>query len=71
VQTHPHLDRPRAERLLTLRRRGKRVVRIGEGVQEGVSLCIDLNAAVGGEGASQETAVLAERFDITLFAEIP
>ncbi len=61
VQADPHVDRPGGERLLTLGRCGERLDGIGECVQEGVSLRIDLDAAVSGEGAAQETAVLGER----------
>ena len=61
VQAHPHLDRRRRERLLTLRRSGQRLDRIGEGEQERVSLRIDLDAAVRGEGGAQKPAVLGER----------
>ena len=61
VQAHPHLDRPARERLLTLGRRRQRLSGVGEGVEEGVSLRVDLDATASGEGASQEAAVLRQR----------
>ena len=64
VQAHPHLDRARRERLLTLRRSSQRLDRIGEGIQKRVPLCVDLDAAVSGEGGAQEPAVLRERVDV-------
>ena len=70
MQAHPHLDGAWRERLLTLRRSGQRLDRIGKRVQERVSLRVDLDAAVRGEGAAQEPAVLGERLDIAGLAEL-
>jgi hypothetical protein len=70
VQADPRLDRPPGERLLTLRRCGQRLDGISEGIQEGVSLRIDLDTAVGGEGDPQETAVLGKRQHVPILSKL-
>src|SRR6266511_3806113 len=70
MDAHPHPDRTRSEHLLALRRRHQRLARLWEGVEEGVSLRIDLDAAAGREGLPQESAVLGERLDVALLPEL-
>ena len=70
MQAHPHLDRPRGERLLTKRRRRERLDGIGEGKQEGVSLGIDLDTTAGREDAPQETAVLGKRQHVPILFKL-
>ena len=70
VQAHPHLDLARRERLLTLRRSGQRLDRIGKGIQERVPLCVHLDAAVSGKGGAQKPAVLRERVDVPGLAQL-
>src|SRR5204863_699476 len=42
----------------------------GEGVQKGVSLRVDLDAAVGAEGGAQKTAMLRQCLDVVGLAEL-
>src|SRR5205809_5939258 len=70
VQAHPHLDLAGRERLLTLRSGSQRFDWIGEGIQERIPLCVDLDAAVSGEGGAQQPAMLRERIDVGGFAEL-
>ena len=51
VHPHPYLDLDGRERILTLRRSGQRLGRIGERVQECVPLRVDLDATVLGKNA--------------------
>ena len=70
VQAHPHLDLAGRERILSLRRSGQRLDRIGKGKQERVPLCVDLDAAVRGKGGTQKPAVLRERIDVAGLAQL-
>ena len=65
------LTGPEASACWLSRRCCQRLGGIREYVQEGISLRLDLDAAMGGEGAPHETAVLDERLHVALFAELP
>ena len=64
------LTSPGRERILSLRRSGQRLDRIGKGEQERVPLRVDLNAAVRGKGGTQKPAVLRERIDVAGLAQL-
>jgi hypothetical protein len=70
VQAHPHLDLAGRERLLTLRRGSQRLDWIGKGIQERVSLRVDLDPALGREGSAKEPPVLGECLDVGGLAEL-
>ena len=70
VHAHPHFDGAWRERLLTLSSSSQRLDRIGKGIQKRVPLCVDLDAAVSGEGGAQEPAVLGERVDVAVLAQL-
>ena len=70
MQAHPHLDGARLQRRLARGGGGQRLDRIGIGVEEGVALRVDLGTTMRGEGASQKAAVLGERLDVALLAEL-
>jgi len=54
---------------LTRDRRRDRVLRPPEGDEERVALCIDLVAAVLGEGLAQDPLVILERFAVASSSE--
>jgi hypothetical protein len=70
VQAHPHLDPAGGECLLTVSGSGQCLDRIGKGIEEGVSLRVDLDTAMSGEGAAKKTAVLHERPQVAILAEL-
>ena len=70
VDPDPDPDRAGGERLRRLVCGGNRAGRRPEGDEKCVSLGVDLDTAVGGEGLTQEAAVLGERLRIRLGAEI-
>ena len=70
MQAHPYFDRSALERLLPLSGRREGLSGVAEGVQEGVALRVDLDAAVKAERRSQEPPVLRQCVRIPFGAEI-
>ena len=70
VKPDPHLDLAGRERLLTLRPSSHRLDRIGEDVEEGIPLRVDLDTAMGSEGGAQKTAVFRQCLDVAGLAEL-
>src|SRR5205823_12385871 len=70
VQADPHLDLAGRERLLACNSRLHGVARIGERIQERISLCVDRDAAMSREGCAQETAMFREGADVGGLAEV-
>src|SRR5688572_1163127 len=70
MDAHPHADRPEGQSLERLRRGGERSRSSREGDEEGVSLRIDLDAAVGLKRAAQDAAMLGEPFGVLLGPEL-
>jgi hypothetical protein len=68
VHAYPYVDRSRSERLRRLGGGLERTRRGRERIEEGVPLCVDLDAAVRGERLAQDAAVLGERLRIPLGA---
>ena len=58
----PALSLPRGSSL-------QRRLRVSEDIEERIALRVDLQASVRGEGRTQGTAVLGQRFDVALLAE--
>jgi hypothetical protein len=70
VKPYPNANGFRLKRLLGLSRSGERLARLGEGIEEGVALRVDLHAAVRSERTPQQPAVLRERLRVTRCAEV-
>ena len=73
VQADANADRHGLERVLCLACGGERVGRAAEGDEEGVTLGVDLDAAVARERVAQDTPVLGEqaRVALAVLAEEP
>jgi hypothetical protein len=67
VDPHAHRDH---KLLLRLAGSGERSGRGREGDEEGITLRVDLDPPVAGEGVAQEPAVIGERMRITVLAEL-
>ena len=70
MQADPHLDLPGGERLRHLGGSRERTRRRGEREEEGVSLGVDLDAAVASAGLADHASVLGERLRVRLRAEL-
>jgi hypothetical protein len=70
VHADPHLHRPGGKGVSAVSGRRERLDRIGERIQEGVPLRVDLDSLVSREGLTQQTAMLGERVDVALLAQL-
>jgi hypothetical protein len=70
VYAHAHADRPNAKGVARLRRRRDRAGAVREGDEEGVTLRVDLHAAVARECIAKQAPVLGERVRVILGAEL-
>ena len=70
VQAHPHRDRTRRENFLPRDRRRDRTRSGWERDEEGVTLCIDLDATVRREHGTQGTTMLGESLGIQLCSDL-
>jgi hypothetical protein len=69
VKAHAYLDGAGGQRFLPRGRSRERRLRVSEDIEERIALRVDLQASVRGEGRTQGTAVLGQRFDVALLAE--
>src|SRR5215218_2337127 len=70
VDAEANADRSLSQSCLRLSRRLQRTRRRREGNEEGVSLRVDFDAAVGGESLADHASMLAERLRVTLRTEL-
>ena len=70
VHPHPHPDWAARERLGRLGRGRERAGRGGEGVEQGVPLRVNLDAAVRGKRLAQHSAMFRERVGVGLCAQL-
>ena len=64
VQPHPHADRPVGQRALAVSGGGDGVRGAGEGDEERVTLCIDLDARMVGERGAESAPMLLQRLPV-------
>ena len=66
VQPHPNANRSIRQRTLAVGRGGNGIRRAGEGDEERVTLCIDLDAVMFGKGRPETTPMLLQRLAIAV-----
>ena len=64
MQPHPHADRPVGQRALAVGSGGDGVRGAGEGDEERVTLCIDLDARMVGERGAESAPMLLQRLPV-------